>query len=379
MSNRKIPFLNLSAQNREIRPSLMAAFEAVLDSGVYVSGPNVAHFEESFSTSIGTSHAVACNTGTSALILALQAAGVNPGDEVMVPGMTFIATIEAVVAVGGIPVLVDVDSNNWNLDVILAATKITTRTKAMIFVHLHGNPAGVMDARKFCNDNQLLLIEDAAQAHLASIDQKMVGSIGDVAAFSFYPGKNLGAIGEGGCLTTNDLNIYEKAKLIRNWGSKQKYVHEIRGTNLRMDEIQAAFLNIKLGELPRWTKHRHDLSLIYNELFDSLEVRRPFTSENAVHSFHIYAIVIENRDALRSYLTERSIETGIHYPDPIVRMEPWMEFFSSAEATPISEELSRGFLSLPLSDQHSSEDIKYVTGVVKEFMSLNQREHITPN
>ncbi len=372
MSNRKIPFLNLTAQNREIRPSLMAAFGAVLDSGVYVSGPNVAHFEESFSTSIGTSHAVACNTGTSALILALQAGGINPGDEVLVPGMTFIATIEAVVAVGGVPVIVDVDSNNWNLNVILAATKVSSRTKAMIFVHLHGNPAGIMDARKFCDENQLLLIEDAAQAHLASIDQKMVGSIGDVAAFSFYPGKNLGAIGEGGCLTTNSLDIYNKAKLIRNWGSKQKYVHEIRGTNLRMDEIQGAFLNIKLAELPRWTKHRRDLSLIYNELFDSMGVRRPFTSDNVTHSFHIYAIVVKNRDALRNYLTERSIETGIHYPDPIVKMEPWMEFFSSVEATPMCEELSRGFLSLPLSDQHSIEDIKYVGNVIKEFMMLNK-------
>lgn len=377
MSNRKIPFLNLSAQNSEIRQNLIAAFEAVLDSGTYVSGPNVAHFEKLFSTSVGSSHAVACNTGTSALILALQAGGVNPGDEVLVPGMTFIATIEAVVAVGGIPVLIDVDSINWNLNVNLAATMVTPKTKAMIFVHLHGNPAGILDARKFCDENQLLLIEDAAQAHLASFDQKMVGSFGDVAAFSFYPGKNLGAIGEGGCLTTNSLNIYEKAKLIRNWGSKQKYVHEIRGTNLRMDEIQAAFLSIKLCELPRWTKHRYELSLVYNELFDSLAIRRPFTSKNAVHSFHIYAIVLENRDALRSYLIERSIETGIHYPDPIVRMEPWMKFFSSVGATPISEELSRSFLSLPLSDQHSVEDIKYVRDVIQEFMSLNPMTHLS--
>lgn len=371
MSEGKVRFLDLSSQNKEVRQLLLQAFEEVLDSGVYISGPRVAQFETSFAKSTGSSYAVACNSGTSALILALEAAGVKPGDEVLLPGMTFIATIEAVVAVGGVPVLVDVDSSNWNLNVSLAKERLSSKTKAMIFVHLHGNPSGILDAKRFCDEYKLLLIEDAAQAHLAHINQKMVGSFGAAAAFSFYPGKNLGALGEGGCVTTNNSNIYEKAKLIRNWGSKQKYVHEIRGSNYRMDELQAAFLEIKLAELNRWTKKRQELSMIYNKLFDSMSIQRPSSNHNGSHSFHIYAIVTEARDSLREYLAAKSIETGIHYPDPIIKMKPWEQYFATGSSTPVSERLSQNFLSLPLSDQHSVDEITFVAESIREFFQIN--------
>lgn len=374
MSDSKIPFLNVSAQNKEIRTSLLNAFEETLDSGNYISGSRVANFEKSFSTAHKVPFAVACNSGTSALMLALQAVGIQPGDEVLVPGMTFIATIEAVVAVGGVPVVVDVESKSWNLNVHFAKEKITAKTKAMIFVHLHGNPTGVADARRFCKENDLLLVEDAAQAHLAESDGKMVGSFGDVAAFSFYPGKNLGALGEGGCLTTTSSSIYEKAKLIRNWGSQRKYVHEIRGTNYRMDEIQAAFLDIKLKELNRWTIHREKLSKIYNSFFDSMNIQRPFTSEGTRHAYHIYAIKVQDRDGLRSFLSEHGIESGIHYPSAITKMEPWIEYFSQISICPVSENLSMEFLSLPLSDQHSTDDVTRVTNIVRDFFALNPRK-----
>jgi dTDP-4-amino-4,6-dideoxygalactose transaminase len=374
MLNNKIPYLNISAQNKEIRDSLLTVFEEILDSGNYISGAHVAKFESSFSSVLQVPFAVACNTGTSALILSLQALGIQPGDEVLVPGMTFIATIEAVVAAGGVPVLIDVDARTWNLDVKLAKEKITPKTKAMIFVHLHGNPAGILDARKFCNENGLLLVEDAAQAHLAEVDGKMVGSFGDVAAFSFYPGKNLGALGEGGCLSTASSTVYEKAKMIRNWGSQHKYVHEIRGTNYRMDEIQAAFLDIKLKELERWTSHRENLSKLYNTFFDSLKIVRPFTMEGTRHSFHIYAILVNDRDSLRKHLLENSIETGIHYPAAITKMEPWIEYFSQISNCPVSENLSMEFLSLPLSDQHTTDDVTRVINVVGDFFALNPRK-----
>jgi len=372
MSNKRIPFLNLPAQNNEIRTSLLDAFEEVLDSGVYVSGTRVAKFEEAFGAILGVEYVVACNSGTSALILALQALGVGSGDEVIVPGMTFIATIEAVVAVGATPVLVDVNSETWNLDVDLAKEKLTPKTKVVVFVHLHGNPVGILSARQFCDENGLFLVEDAAQAHLAEVDDKMVGSFGDVAAFSFYPGKNLGALGEGGSLTTNNPSIYEKAKLIRNWGSQKKYEHETRGTNYRMDEIQGAFLEIKLRELDRWTHHRENLSRIYNVFFDDYGVHRPFTCSNSRHSFHIYAIVTDMRDDLRTYLSEQLIETGIHYPTAISQMKPWQEYFLNASSNPVSESLAKGFLSLPLSEQHSEVEIHKVTEVIKEFLELNQ-------
>jgi dTDP-4-amino-4,6-dideoxygalactose transaminase len=350
-----------------VRQELLQAFEEVLDSGVYISGPRVARFETSFAKSTGSSYAVACNSGTSALILALEAAGVKPGDEIMVPGMTFIATIEAVVAIGAVPVLIDVDPSTWNLDVELAKEKLSSKTKGMIFVHLHGNPSGILDAKSFCEENNLILIEDAAQAHLAQVGNRMVGSFGAAAAFSFYPGKNLGALGEGGCVTTNNPQFCEKAKLVRNWGSKQKYVHEMRGTNYRMDELQAAFLEIKLAELQRWTEKRRELSFIYNKLFDSMSIQRPMTTQGASHSFHIYAIVAEERDALREYLGEKSIETGIHYPDPIIKMKPWSNYFAPGASTPVSERLSESFLSLPLSDQHSVEDMTFVCESIRAF------------
>ena len=368
MSNKKIPFLNLSAQNSEIRTSLLSAFEEVLDSGVYVSSTRVAKFEQAFSSTLGVKYAVASNSGTSALILALESLGIGPGDEVIVPGMTFIATIEAVVAVGATPVLVDVNAKTWNLDIALAKEKLTTKTKVMIFVHLHGNPMGILDARQFCDDNGLFLVEDAAQAHLAAIGERLAGSFGDVAAFSFYPGKNLGALGEGGCLTTNNSSVHEKAMLIRNWGSRQKYEHEARGTNYRMDEIQGAFLEIKLRELDRWTKHRENLSIIYNDFFDEYEIQRPFTSHSNRHSFHIYAIVIDRRDDLRKYLLEQMIETGIHYPTSIAQMKPWQQYFLEASFKPVSEGLAKGFLSLPLSEQHSEDDIHKVTEAISEFL-----------
>ena len=370
MSDSAIPFLNISSQNREIRDQLLEAFEEILDSGVYISSTRVAKFEESFGSELKVPYVVACNSGTSALMLGLQSLGIKPGDEILVPGMTFIATIEAIVAVGATPVLVDVDSKTWNLNVDLAKEKITTRTKAMVFVHLHGNPAGVVEAKQFCIENGLLLVEDAAQAHLAEINGKFAGSFGDVAAFSFYPGKNLGALGEGGCLTTSDQSVYEEAKLIRNWGSKYKYVHDVRGTNYRMDEIQAAFLEIKLSELNRWTQHREVLSKIYNDFFDSVGIPRPYTSSSVRHVFHIYSILTKDRESLRNHLSNNSIETGIHYPTAIINMEPWKKFYSPNSSTPVSERLAKEFLSLPLSDQHSTKDLNRITKVIKESLTL---------
>lgn len=367
--NKNLPFLDVASQNSEVRSSLIQVFEEILDSGVYISGPRVEVFEKSFSEAHGTNFTVATNSGTSALIVSLQALGVKPGDEVLVPGMTFIATIEAVVSLGAIPVLVDVDAFNWNLNVQMAKEKITSKTKAMIFVHLHGNPAGIIEARKFCKDNNLFLIEDAAQAHLAEVDLEKVGNFGDVAAFSFYPGKNLGAIGEGGCLTTRNPKVYENAKLIRNWGSEKKYVHEVRGNNYRMDEIQAAFLTIKLRELDRWTFHRENLSKIYNSYFDSVDIQRPFTAKGIRHSFHIYSILVNRRDELKQYLLNNLIESGIHYPTDVYNMKPWKRYFVQNFHNPVSEKLSKNFLSLPLSEQHTEDDINKVIKVIDEFIN----------
>ena len=370
-SHKKIPFLNLVAQNSEVKNDLLIAFEEVLDSGSYISGSRVSSFEKAFGEKLRIPYSVACNSGTSALILGLQALGIGPGDEVLVPGMTFIASVEAIVAVGATPIVIDVDKNTWNLNIELAKENLTKKTKAMIFVHLHGNPVGVLGAVDFCKINGIYLIEDAAQAHLAQIKNRYVGTFGHIAAFSFYPGKNLGAIGEGGCLVTRDSNVHDKAKLIRNWGSREKYLHETRGSNFRMDEIQAAFLEIKLSQLDKWTEHRTILSAIYNDFFDHHGIQRPYTSKEVRHVFHIYSIVIDSRDDFRKFLIENSIETGIHYPSPVGELTPWVDYFGRTPQTPVSRELSEGFVSLPLSDQHSKEDVYRVIEVVGEYFALN--------
>ena len=364
----KIKFLNLVSQNLEIREELLKVVPEILDSGQYISGKFVEIFESNFATASTSKFAVACNSGTSALYLALTACGIGPGDEVIVPNMTFIATIEAVVQTGATPVVVEVDSANWNLNPNLITGLVTSRTRAIIFVHLHGNPSGVLEARQIAKEYNLLLIEDAAQAHLAQTPAGKAGSIGDVAAFSFYPGKNLGAIGEGGCITTNSEEIFEKAKLIRNWGSKSKYVYDVRGSNYRMDELQAAFLNIKLQKLPEWTKRRQEIATLYNSFFDKKGIQRPEVQQDYEHVYHIYSICIPNRDHFREYLRENNIETGIHYPQAINQIAPWEKFLSFSQSNGTSKYLAENFVSLPISDQLKLEEIGYVIEKIEEIL-----------
>jgi dTDP-4-amino-4,6-dideoxygalactose transaminase len=274
--------------------------------------------------------------------------------------MTFVATIEAVVQVGAKPVVVEVDFNNWNLNSSLVGKAITSKTKAIIFVHLHGNPSGILKVRQVATKYDLFLIEDAAQAHLAETPSGNAGSIGDAAAFSFYPGKNLGAIGEGGCVTTNSEEIFEKAKLIRNWGSKYKYKYDVRGSNYRMDELQAAFLNIKLQKLPEWTRRRQEIATLYNSFFDNKGIQRPQVQQGYGHVYHIYSICIPNRDNFREYLAKNDIESGIHYPQAINEISPWEKFLSFTIGDGTSRFLAQNFLSLPISDQLSFKEVDYI-------------------
>lgn len=356
----KIKFLDLAAQNLEIREELLKVVPEILDSGQYVSGKFVEKFESHFATATTSKFAAACNSGTSALYLALAACGIEPGDEVIVPNMTFIATIEAVVQIGAKPVVLEVDIDHWNLNSDLITASINSKTKAIIFVHLHGNPSGILEVRKIAKENNLFLIEDAAQAHLAQTPSGRVGSIGDVAAFSFYPGKNLGAIGEGGCVTTNSEEIFERVKLIRNWGSKSKYVYDVRGSNYRMDELQAAFLTIKLQKLPEWTKRRQEIATLYNSFFDKKGIQRPQVQKDYEHVYHLYSICIPNRDGFRDYLTKNDIESGIHYPQSINQISPWARFLSFSDSDGTSAFLAENFVSLPISDQLSLTEVEYI-------------------
>jgi dTDP-4-amino-4,6-dideoxygalactose transaminase len=355
-----VKFLDLVKNNETFKEEFHQVLEQILNSGQFVSGQFVNQFENNFSSAIGTSHAVACNSGTSALYVALIACGIKQGDEVIVPSMTFVATIEAVVQVGAIPVLVDVDESHWNLNAERTASAITKNTRAIIFVHLHGNPGGISQIKNLAIEHNLILIEDAAQAHLASSGEKSAGSIGDIAAFSFYPGKNLGAIGEGGCVTTNSLDLYEKAKLVINWGSRIKYQHEIRGANFRMDEIQAAFLNIKLRKLSLWLARRNEVANLYNQFFDEISIVRPQTEVGNVHAYHIYAILVKNRQDLQLKLKSKGVETGVHYPYPISGLMPWAPYTKVSGDNSTSKKLADTFLSIPISDTIKNDEVSYI-------------------
>jgi dTDP-4-amino-4,6-dideoxygalactose transaminase len=368
MDLKKISFMDLKSQNGYVREELLQHFIEVLDSGSYVSGKFVSQFESSFAAAHDAKFAVACNSGTSAIEIILKSLGLGPGDEVIIPAMTFVATMEAVVATGATPVLVDVDDLTWNLSAENVRRGVTSRTKAVIFVHLHGSSAGIREVAEVAKEYGLHLIEDAAQAHLARCEGVSVGNFGIAAGFSFYPGKNLGALGEGGAIVTNSKDLEDSARLIRNWGAKQKYTHLVRGSNFRMDEIQAGFLEIKLKHLHGWTLKRQEMAEIYDSFFDSMGIQRP--NHNGIfHSYHIYAIKISNRDEIATKLNERGIDTGIHYPHSLSTMEPWKKYFQVGQEPIVSTALSKGFLSLPLHESLSSEEIRYILETLREILN----------
>jgi len=361
--------MDLKSQNFEVRGELVNHFLSVLDSGNYVSGVHVEQFERDFAASHDSDYAIACNSGTSALEIILKSLDIGPGDEVIIPALTFVATMEAVVSVGATPILLDVNPETWNLSINSVRQNISNRTKAIIFVHLHGSAAGIVEMARLASEQGIHLIEDAAQAHLARAEGTSVGKFGIAAAFSFYPGKNLGALGEGGAIVTQSEALQTRAKLIRNWGAAKKYVHETRGSNYRMDELQAGFLRIKLQKLPVWTEKRRQLSETYNEFFDSCGIKRPHNT-GIDHSYHIYAIRVKRREDLAREFSLHGIEHGIHYPSSLDLMKPWSSFFKVPGTPNVSQVLSREFLSLPLHESLQEEDLKYICGVVRKNMTL---------
>lgn len=364
MDLNKIGFMDLKSQNGYVREELIQHFLEVLDSGNYVSGKFVSQFEDAFAKAHDAKFAIACNSGTSAIEIILKSLGLGPGDEVILPAMTFVATMEAVVATGATPVLVDVDDVTWNLSAASVRKGVTARTKAVIFVHLHGSSSGICEVAEVAKEYGVHLIEDAAQAHLAKCGGVFVGNFGVAAGFSFYPGKNLGALGEGGAIVTNSKSLDESARLIRNWGAKQKYNHLVRGGNFRMDEIQAGFLDIKLRNLLNWTLKRQELAKVYDSFFDSIGVQRP-NNAGIFHSYHIYAIRVSNRDEISQELNRNGINTGIHYPHSLASMDPWRKFFRVSEAPNVSTALSKTFLSLPLHESLSTDDLKYISEIFR--------------
>jgi dTDP-4-amino-4,6-dideoxygalactose transaminase len=359
-----IPFLDLKAQYRSIQEEIDRAVLGVLDSAAFVLGPEVARFEERFAMYQGAAQAIAVNTGTSALHLALIAAGVGPGDEVITTPFTFVATVAAIRYTGATPVFVDIDPVSMTLDPGAIETAVTPRTKVILPVHLYGQPADMDPIVAIARRHGLTVIEDACQAHAAEYRGRRVGSIGDLAAFSFYPGKNLGACGEGGAVTTSNAACARAIRMMRDWGQEQRYHHVMPGFNYRMEGIQGAILTVKLRYLDKWTDARRERAAAYTRLLAGSGVATPTEMPYARHVYHIYAVRCQDRNALQQSLQQRGIQTGLHYPIP-VHLQPAHRDLGYREGQfPHTEAASREVLSLPLYPEMPMEFVEQVAGAV---------------
>lgn len=366
----EVPFLDLAAAHRELAEPLNAAFKRVLESGFYILGPELEAFEREFSAYCGVKHCVGVGNGLDALHLLLRAYGIGPGDEVIVPSNTFIATWLAVSQCGATPVPVEPDANTHNITSSVIAEAITANTKAVIPVHLYGQPADMDPIVALCRKHGLVVIEDAAQAQGAEYKGKRAGSLGDAAGTSFYPGKNLGALGDAGAVLTCDSAIADKVRLFRNYGSRVKYQHHEAGQNTRLDELQAAVLRVKLGCLDEWNARRSAVARRYNEALRGLRyVAVPYVPEYARPVWHLYVVRSTRRDALKAYLDQQGIATMIHYPRP-PHLQPCYQTFGHLNL-PVAAQLATEVLSLPISPSLSDDDVDRVIAAVREFDDIS--------
>ncbi len=360
-----VPFLDLQAQYRGIKSEIDEAVLAVLDSTQYVLGRYVADFEKAFAKYSGAAEGIAVNSGTSALHVALLAAGVGEGDEVITTPFTFVATVAAIDYARAKAVLVDIDPANFNIDPAKIERAITPRTKAIIPVHLYGQPADMDPILEIARRHNLIAIEDAAQAHGAEYKGRRVGSIGDMACFSFYPGKNLGAYGEGGLVTTSNPEYARKLRMLRDWGAERKYHHELKGFNYRMEGLQGAILGVKLRHLETWTEARRRNAKKYVEMLSGTHIQLPSEMPYARHVYHVFTLRVPDRDRMQSELNAAGIATGIHYPIPVHMQPAYSDLGYKSGDLPHAEAAAREVLSLPLFPEMTDAQISEVVAAVK--------------
>jgi dTDP-4-amino-4,6-dideoxygalactose transaminase len=368
-----IPFLDLAAQYRELKSEIDAAIARVFESSQFILGKETAAFEEEFASYCDVEYAVGVNSGTSALHLALLAAGIGPGDEVLTTPFTFYATAAAIGYVGAVPVYVDIDPSTYNMDARKVEVAITERTRAILVVHLYGQPSDMDPILDIARLHKLIVIEDAAQAHGAEYKGRRVGGFGDLGCFSFYPTKNLGAAGEGGLVTTNNSEYAHTLGLLRNWGEEHRYYPVLKGYNYRLPGLQAAILRAKLTRLEAWTEIRVALAAEYNRLLENSGVIRPAALPDVRHVYCLYTIRAEDRDGMQSALEAAGIQTAVHYPLPIHLMPAYTDARYKLGDFPHAEACARSVLSLPLHAHMSRAQVQQVaTEIFKIAGEKNQ-------
>ena len=360
-----IPLVDLKAQYHSIKEEIDQAIAGVLESSQFVLGKEVAAFEEAFAAYCGGGEGVGVNSGTSALHLALLAAGVGPGHEVITTPFTFVATVAAICYTGATPVYVDIDPVAYTLDPARLEAAITSRTKAILPVHLYGQPADMDPILEIARRRGLVVIEDAAQAHGSEYKGRRVGSLADMACFSFYPGKNLGAYGEGGAVVTAHPEYAKTIRLLRNWGESRRYYHDLRGFNYRMEGFQGAILRVKLRHLERWTEARRANARVYTELLKDSGVVTPREMAYSRHVYHVYVLRVRGRDAIATSLGVAGVQTGIHYPIPVHLQQAYRDARYREGDFPVAEQVAREVLSLPMYPELQRSQMEQICEVMR--------------
>lgn len=363
-----IPFVSFEPMHNELEDEMMKKFKEVYNRNWFIQGEEVAKFEKEFADYCETEYCIGCGNGLDALYLILRAYGIGSGDEVIIPSNTYIATALAVTYAGAKPVFVEADLKTYNIDPKLIEEHITDKTKAIMAVHLYGQPADMDLINDIAQKYDLKVIEDAAQAHGALYKGRKVGGLGNAAGFSFYPGKNLGALGDAGAIVTSDKKLAEKIRAIANYGSDKKYHHIYKGTNSRLDEVQAAFLRIKLKNLNKWNEDRKKIAQRYIEGITNKNIVKPTESEYAKHVWHLFVLRSANRDAFQEYLDENKIGTTIHYPIPMHMQEAYKDLEIPEGTLPIAEKISSEVISIPMWYGMKDEEIQYVIDKINKWV-----------
>ncbi len=367
-----IPFVDLKAQYQSIKPEVDAAILGILDSCQFTLGSEVAEFEKEFAAYCNAAHGIGVNTGTSALHLAVLAAGIGRGDEVITVPFTFMATASAIDYTGAKPVFVDIDPRTYTMDPALIERAITPRTKAIMPVHLYGQPADMDPIMEIAKRHNLVVIEDAAQAHGAEYKGRRAGSLADMGCFSFYPGKNLGAYGEGGMVTTDNPDFAKKIRMLRDWGAEKKYHHVLKGYNYRLEGMQGAVLRVKLRYLEKWTEARRAAAARYDELLRDSGVATPLAVPHARHVYHIYAVRTAHRQAWQDALSKQGIQTGIHYPFPVHLLPAFADLGYKEGDFPHSEQAAKEVLSLPMFPELTAAQTQAVAAAVRALAAQGE-------